>query len=99
MTKIKKLAEHIEEELCDAKDYAEKYVECKAKGDTQWANRYKEMANDELKHANYLHDKAVLEIEEIGKVFKPTQKMQEKWDKCHTEFVEQMAWIKQMLAM
>lgn len=99
MTKIKKYVEKINDEMCGAKDYAEKYVEFKAKGDMQWANRYKEMAQDELKHANYLHDKAVLEIEEIGKVFKPTQKMQEKWDKSHAEFVEQTAWIKQMLAM
>ena len=99
MTKIKKLAEHIEEELCGAKDYAEKYVECKAKGDMQWANRYKEMANDELKHASYLHDKAVLEIEQIGKVFKPTEEMEEKWEHSHKKFVEQTAWIKQMLAM
>lgn len=99
MTKIKKLAEHIEEELCGAKEYAEKYVECKAKGDMQWANRYKEMAQDELKHAGYIHDKAIQEIEELNKVFKPTQKMQEKWDKSHAEFVEQTAWIKQMLTL
>lgn len=99
MTKIKKLAEHIEEELCGAKDYAEKYVECKAKGDMQWANRYKEMAQDELKHAGYIHDRAIQEIEELNKVFKPTQKMQEKWDKSHAEFVEQTAWIKQMLTL
>lgn len=99
MTKIKKLVEHIEDELCGAKEYAEKYVEHKAKNDMQWANRYKEMSNDELKHAGYLHDRAVLEIEEIGKVFKPTVEMQEKWDKSHTRFVEQSAWIKQMLAM
>ena len=89
MTKIKKLAEHIEEEIYGAKEYAEKYVECKAKGDMQWANRYKEMANDELKHAGYLHDKATHEIEE----------MEEKWEKCHKNFVEKTAWIKQMLAM
>ena len=44
----------------------------------QWANRYKEMANDELKHAGYLHDKAIQEIEEISKVFTPTEEMEEK---------------------
>lgn len=99
MTKIKKLAEHIQEELCGAKDYAEKYVEYKAKGDMQWANRYKEMANDELKHAGYLHDKAVLDIEEIGKVFTPTEEMEEKWEHSHKNYVEQTAWIRQMLAM
>lgn len=47
----------------------------------QWANRYKEMANDELKHAGYLHDKAVQDIEEISKVYKPTEEMEEKWGK------------------
>ena len=99
MTKIKKLAEHIEEEICGAKDYAEKYVECKAKGDTAWANRYKEMANDELKHAGYLHDRAVKDIEEISKVFTLTEEMEEKWEKCHKKYVEQTAWIRQMLAM
>ena len=99
MTKIKKLAGHIEEELVGAKEYAEKYVECKAKADMQWANRYKEMANDELKHAGYLHDKATQEIEEIGKVFKPTEEMEEKWEKCHKKYVGQSAWIKQMLLL
>lgn len=99
MTKIKKLAENIKEELCGAKDYAEKYVECKAKGDMAWANRYKEMANDELKHAGYLHDKAIQDIEEISKVYQPTEEMEERWEKSHKEFVEHTAWIKQMLAM
>ena len=99
MTKIKKLAGHIEEELCGAKEYAEKYVECKAKGDMQWANRYKEMANDELKHAGYLHDKAVQDIEEISTVHKPTEAMAAKWEKCHKEYVEQTAGIEQMLTM
>lgn len=99
MTKIKKSVDAIDEELEGAKDYAEKYVECKASGNTQWANRYKEMAQDELKHANYIHDKAVADIEEINKVYKPTVEMQEKWDKSHKEYVERTAWIKQMLAM
>ena len=46
------------------------------------------MANDELKHAGYLHDKAIQEIEEISKVYKPTEEMEEKWEKCHKKFVE-----------
>lgn len=99
MTKIKHYVEKIEEELCGAKDYAEKYVEYKAKSDMQWANRYKEMANDELKHAMYIHDRAMQDIDQLSTVFKPTVKMQEKWDKCHAEYVERTAWVKQMLAM
>ena len=55
----------------------------------QLANLYKEMANDELKHAGYLHDK----------VFTPTEEMEEKWEKCHKRFVEKTAWIKQMLTL
>ena len=54
----------------------------------QWANRYKEMTNDELKHAGYLHDKAVQDIEEISKVFTPTEEMEEKLEKCHKNFVK-----------
>ncbi len=99
MTKIKKYAEHIMEEVEGAKEYAEKYIECKAKGNTQWANRFKEMAGDELKHAGYLHEKATQEIEELSKVFQPTEEMREKWEKCHKEYVERTAWVKQMLLM
>ena len=47
MRAIKKYVEAIEEEIEGAKDYAEKYVEAKAKGDIGRANRYKEMAGDE----------------------------------------------------
>lgn len=99
MTKIKLMVDNIDEELCGAKDYAEKYVEAKAKGDSTWANRYKEMANDELKHATYIHDKAVAEITELEKVFKPTVEMQKSWDESHAHYVEKVAWIKQMLTM
>lgn len=99
MRAIKKYVEGIEEEIEGAKDYAEKYVEAKAKGDIGKANRYKEMASDELKHATYLHEWAVASIEEISKVFKAPVEMQEKWDKAHREYVEKVAWIKQMLAM
>lgn len=99
MTKIKKYVEHIDEELCGAKDYAEHYVEAKAKGNSALATKYKEMAQDELKHATYIHDIAVAEIDELKKVFTPPAKMQKVWDESHVEYVEKAAWIKQMLAM
>lgn len=99
MTQIKNYVDHIEDELCGAKEYAEKFVWYKSKSNSSWANKYKEMAQDELKHATYLHDMAMAEIEELNKVFKPTQKMQNVWDESHTDYVEKTAWIKQMLAM
>lgn len=99
MRAIKKYVERIDEEIESAKEYAEKYVEYKAKGDMTRANHYKEMANDELKHSNYIHEWAVKEIEEISKVYTPPVEMQEAWDKAHKEYVEKVAWIKQMLSL
>ena len=99
MRSIKYFVDAISEEIEDAKEYAEKYVECKAKGDMHTANRYKEMSNDELKHAMWLHEMAVAEITEISKVYVAPIAMQEAWDKSHREFTEKTAWIKQMLTM
>ena len=99
MRAIKKYVEAIEDEIEGAKKYAERYVECKAKGDMGKANRYKEMASDEIKHAMYQHEWAVVEVEEIGKVFTPPAEMVEKWDKAHKEYVEKIAWVKQMLSL
>ena len=96
---IKKLAHRIEEELEDAKEYAEDYVEQKVKGNTMMANRFKEMSNDELKHAGYIHEMAVKEIEDISKVYTAPAEMMEKWEKEHKSFIEKTAWIRQMLSM
>ena len=99
MKVIKKYVDAIDEELHGAKEYAEKYVEMKAREDIQAATRYKEMANDELKHAMYQHEWAVKEIEMLSKIYVPPVEMQEIWDKQHKEYVEKTAWIKQMLSM
>jgi hypothetical protein len=96
---IKKYVEAIEEEIEGAKDYAEKYVEAKAKGDIGRANRYKEMAGDEIKHAMYVHEWAVADVEMLSKVYTPPAEMMEKWEKAHKEYVEKIAWIKQMLSL
>jgi hypothetical protein len=96
---IKKFVEAIEEEVESAKCYAEKYVEAKARGDIGKANRYKEMAGDEIKHAMYIHEWAVADIEMLSKIYTPPVEMQDKWDRSHKEFVEKIAWVKQMLAL
>lgn len=99
MKSIKKLIDRIDEELEDAEHYAEKYVECKAKNEPQKASRYAEMANDELKHAMYVHEWAVKEVDTISKIYTPPADMQESYEKSHKKYVEKVAWIKQMLAM
>lgn len=99
MKAIKHYVDLIDEEIEGAKEYAEKYVECKAKGHTNRAMKYKEMAEDELKHCTYLHDMAVQEIEELNKVFVAPVEMQEMWDKSHKLYVERVAWVRKMLEM
>ena len=97
MKSIKKLIDRIDEELEDAEHYAEKYVECKAKNETHKASRYAEMANDELKHAMYIHEWAVKEVDTISKVYIPPADMQEAYDKAHKKYVERVSSIKKML--
>ena len=99
MTKIKKLADEIMDELESAKEYAEEYLTYKAKENSTWANRYKEMATDELKHAGYIHDRVVSEIEQLKAVMTPPEDMLQKWEHEHREYIEKAAWVKQMLAM
>lgn len=99
MTRIKELADEMKDELCSAKEYAEEYLTYKAKEDSGWANRYKEMATDELKHADYIHERVVGEIDELKKVYTPPEDMLEKWNSDHKKYIEKAAWIRQMLAM
>jgi hypothetical protein len=99
MTRIKDLADQIKDELHSAKNYAEEYLTFKAKDDGTWATRYKEMAQEELKHAGYIHDRVVVEIEELRKIYTPPQDMLDKWDADHKKYIEKAAWIRQMLAM
>ena len=99
MKKIKEYVEAIKDEIEGAKDYAEKAVECKVKGNAMKASRYREMAEDELKHAMYLNEWAVAEIEAISKVYTAPVDMMEKWEREHKKYVEDVALIKQMLTL
>lgn len=99
MKRIKHLIDVIDEEIRDAKMYAEMYVDEKASNNMADANSFKSIASEELKHAMTVHDYTVREIERISKVYTPPAEMLDKWDYAHREYVEEVAIIKQMLTM
>ena len=100
MTKIKRYVEKIAEELGDAKGYMETALEYKASGDSMRYAKYKELSVQELSHAQTLHEFAVQDIEQLRTVYPDIpQKMLDKWDRSHVEYVEKAAWIRQMQAM
>jgi len=99
MKKIKHYVKHIDEELHGAEDYAEKYLEAKADGEIEKANKYKSMAEDELQHALYIHELATEDIARLRKVFNPPADMIEKWNATHGEYVEKTAYIKSMIEL
>jgi hypothetical protein len=94
---IHKMIESLEEEVEGAKEYAEQYIECKAKGNLQRANVFKEMAHDELRHATTLHDLYVKDIESIEKVYPIPDEVSTHWEHSRKRTVESIALIKQML--
>lgn len=99
MKKIGKLVHNIDKELDLAECYAEKYIECKADGDSQMAGIYRELTNNSITNADSLHNIAVAVIERIKTVYMPTAEMQEKWDETHKKYVDKATEIKRMLTM
>lgn len=99
MTIIKEYVDRIDEELNDSKHYAEEYVLAKSENDSYWMNRYREMAEDELRHSEYIHELAVKKIQELKSIMTPPAKMLERWEAAHVNYVDKAAWIKQMLSL
>lgn len=96
---IDKMLHHLKEEVEGAMDYAEKYIECKARGNVNRANKYKEMAFDELNHASNLREMDLMDIAELKKVYTMSEEEEEKWEHGHKHLTEQMAIVKHMLSM
>ena len=58
------------------------------------------MSIQELGHAMTIHQFAVEDIEKLETVYPEIpEAMQDAWDKAHNEYVEKVAWIKQMQNM
>lgn len=99
MRKIYEYIEQINEEIYSAKDFAETYLHFKVEDNQEWANKYKAMAEDELRHAANIRDLAVQSMNKIKSVYKPPSELQEAFDKSNDNYFERVAWIKQMLSM
>jgi hypothetical protein len=95
---IEKMIEDIEEELEGAKNYAEKYLENKARGNMQRASTFKEMSMDELRHAAHVYDFSMQDISHIKDIYTLPVNIEERWDHARKHYAECVGWIKQMLA-
>lgn len=100
MKKIKEYIDTINDEIEGAKDYIEKALWYKAKGDNNRYAKYRELSLAETNHAMVIHQFAAEDIEALEKVYPDVpEEMQDAWDKAHNEYVEKIAWIKQMQNM
>lgn len=96
MRVIKELVDHIKDEVEGAMEYANKYAEYKVLGSPR-ASTYRQMAYDELSHADKIHEFAVEEIQKARAVMTPPAEMEEKWNHEHKKFIEDVAKIKMIL--
>lgn len=94
---LHKMLEALEEEVEGAKEYAEKYIEARARGNMTRATKYKEMANDELKHAGYIRDMNIMDADELKRVYTLSEEDETAWEHGHKRLNEEMAMVKQML--
>ena len=94
---IHEMLDQLNEELDCAKDYAEKYIQCKAKGHSARASTYRQMAMDELTHAGNIHDFTVQDIDAIRNVHELSAECEEKITHEMKHYAETVALVKYMV--
>lgn len=99
MRKILDYLDHINDELSNAKECAENYLQLNVEGNQEWAIKYKTMAEEKIQHASNFHELATINMEKMKAAYTLPMAMLEVWDKANSKYVEQTAWIMQMLAM
>jgi ferritin len=91
---IEKLIDHITDEIEGAEEYAEKSIECRARGHNTRATKYKEMAHDELRHAEEIYTFAEEDIEAIRRAHPLTVDEEELWAHFKKRMHEHVSRIK-----
>ena len=100
MKHIQNYVHDMRDSIEKSKCYIEKALMYKAEGNTSRYAKYKEMSSQLLTQAEALHTFAVEDINKLKAVYPevPTE-MMDRWTHAHNEFIEKVAWIKQMIAM
>lgn len=99
MREVGEFIDLMEEELEDAKEYAERYISYKVSNDSDRAEQFKQMCKNDLEHSLVLYKIANEEIMRLKRCCSIPSVMSNVWDKKNTKFIEKAAWIKQMLTM
>lgn len=99
MREIKELAENMKEELDGAEKYAKMYLTYKNENQSH-AKKLYEMAEDELKHAMYLHEIAIAKIKSVqSKEVDVPDFMMMLWEDEHKRYIDNMTKVKIMLTL
>lgn len=99
MQRISDLIDRLEEVIESGKYYTENYLDAKMQEHTIWANRCKEMAVDSIKAAGYIHDKLMDDVKELRRTYNMPIDMVEVWEQEHKNYIEKIAWLKQLLLL
>ena len=88
---IKKLADQMVDEVAGMTEYIKEAIDLKAV-DPELSKMYYEMAKDEQRHMEKLHDQAEKKIKETRDKFgEPPQKMLNKWEDLHRKLIADAA--------
>lgn len=100
MERIGELARMIREEVRDAGKYARLALMAKDTGTLADARTFAEISNQELGHADKLHDMAVGAIAQAKQGGKePPEGMERVWDWEHERIIEDTAAVRNLLGM
>lgn len=97
MKKFRKMVDHIAEELDGATEYAEDYIGEKMKGNAAKAQKFREMAMQEMQHATNWYDWTEKYGEELKTIMPLSAEDTEDWEACKRKYADKTAMLKYML--